>query len=127
MVEHAAVNRGVVGSSPTQGANTFYRGMEQLAARRAHNPKVASSNLAPATNIKTCQTRRLAWHFSSNYGGCGEVVNTPDCGSGMRGFEPLQSPHINPITQGRSQVGKATDFDSVMRWFESSRPSQMTY
>ena len=27
----------------------LYRGMEQLVARRAHNPKVASSSLAPAT------------------------------------------------------------------------------
>jgi hypothetical protein len=26
-----------------------YRGMEQLVARRAHNPKVVSSSLAPAT------------------------------------------------------------------------------
>ena len=26
-----------------------HRGMEQLAARRAHNPKVAGSNPAPAT------------------------------------------------------------------------------
>ena len=26
------------------------------------------------------------------YGGCGEVVNTPDCGSGMRGFDPHHSP-----------------------------------
>ena len=28
----------------------------------------------------------------NNYGGCGEVVNTPDCGSGMRGFDPHHSP-----------------------------------
>ena len=28
---------------------------------------------------------------------------------------------------GRSQVGKARDFDSRMRWFESSRPSHMTH
>jgi hypothetical protein len=28
---------------------------------------------------------------------------------------------------GRSQVGKARDFDSRMRWFESSRPSQFYY
>ena len=27
-----------------------YRGVEQLAARRAHNPKVVSSSLTPATN-----------------------------------------------------------------------------
>ena len=30
-----------------------YRGVEQLAARRAHNPKVDSSSLSPAT--KKCQ------------------------------------------------------------------------
>ena len=28
------------------------------------------------------------------YGGIGEGVNTPDCGSGMRGFESHISPHI---------------------------------
>ena len=28
-----------------------YRGVEQLAARRAHNPKVAGSSPAPATKI----------------------------------------------------------------------------
>ena len=57
-------------------------------------------------------------------GGCGEVVNTPDCGSGTRGFETLQSPHlIQYFLLGRSQVGKARDFDSRTRWFESSRPS----
>ena len=28
-----------------------YRGVEQLAARRAHNPKVVSSSLASATNL----------------------------------------------------------------------------
>ena len=29
-----------------------YRGVEQLAARRAHNPKVVSSSLTPATKAK---------------------------------------------------------------------------
>ena len=29
-----------------------------------------------------------------SHGGIGEVVNTPDCGSGMRGFDPHISPHI---------------------------------
>ena len=29
-----------------------YRGMEQLAARRAHNPKVDGSSPSPATRIK---------------------------------------------------------------------------
>ena len=34
-----------------------YRGVEQLAARRAHNPKVVSSSLTPAT--KTYITRTI--------------------------------------------------------------------
>ena len=32
----------------------IHRGVEQLAARWAHNPKVASSSLAPATTIIVC-------------------------------------------------------------------------
>ena len=28
------------------------------------------------------------------YGGIGEVVNTPDCGSGMHGFDPHIPPHL---------------------------------
>ena len=27
-------------------------------------------------------------------GDCGEVVNAPDCGSGIRGFDSHQSPHL---------------------------------
>ena len=30
----------------------------------------------------------------SVHGEIGEVVNTPDCGSGMQGFDSLISPHI---------------------------------
>jgi hypothetical protein len=55
------------------------------------------------------------------YGDCGEVVNTADCGSATRGFDSHQSPLL--INFGVSPSGKATDFDSVMRWFESSYPS----
>ena len=29
------------------------------------------------------------------HGGIGEVVNTPDCGSGMQGFDPLIPPHLD--------------------------------
>ena len=32
-----------------------YRGVEQLVARRAHNPKVVSSSLAPATKRRGCK------------------------------------------------------------------------
>ena|GEM_PF-4245502 len=42
------------------------------------------------------------------YGGCGEVVNAPDCGSGIRGFDSHQSPHL----LGYGQEVKASDFDS---------------
>ncbi len=28
-----------------------------------------------------------------NHGVCGEVINTPDCDSGMRGFNSPQTPH----------------------------------
>ena len=34
-----------------------YRGVEQLVARRAHNPKVVSSSLAPATEHKGCKQK----------------------------------------------------------------------
>src|SRR5258708_4849374 len=47
---------------------TAYAGWSSLVARRAHNPKVVSSNLTPATISKTCpkmglrDQRRANWH-----------------------------------------------------------------
>ncbi len=29
-----------------------------------------------------------------NHGVCGEVINTPDCDSGIRGFNSPQTPHF---------------------------------
>ena len=52
-----------------------YRGVEQLAARRAHNPKVASSSLASATI-------NLIWPI-------GQAVKTPPFHGGNRGSIPL--------------------------------------
>ena len=59
-------------------------------------------------------------------GGYGEAVNTADCGSVTRGFDPHYSPHNLHIViiVGVSPSGKATDFDSVMRWFDPSHPCQ---
>lgn len=36
------------------------------------------------------------------HGGCGEVVNTSDCGSDIRGFDSPQSPHLlnKPLFKG---------------------------
>ena len=87
LVEQSAVNRSVVGSSPTRGAK--YRGMEQLVARRAHNPKAAGSSPAPATMIVNAKRGNSLGIYNLQYGGYGEVVNTPDCGSVIRGFETL--------------------------------------
>ena len=37
------------------------------------------------------------------YGDCGEVVNAPDCGSGIRGFDSLQSPCLLGYSQAVRQ------------------------
>ena len=52
-------------------------------------------------------------------GDCGEVVNAPDCGSGIRGFDSHQSPHI----LGYGQVVKASDFDSDIGGSNPSSPA----
>ena len=33
-------------------------------------------------------------HANCAYGACGEVVNTADCGSVMRRFDPCYAPHV---------------------------------
>ena len=47
-VEHPAVNRRVVGSSPTRGV-VLYRGIVQLVERRSPKPNVVGSS--PATPV----------------------------------------------------------------------------
>ena len=39
------------GSSPVTGTKNKYRGVEQLVARRAHNPEVGGSSPPPATML----------------------------------------------------------------------------
>ena len=50
--------------------------------------------------------------------GVAQLVSAPDCGSGGRGFESLYPPY-----NGLSPSGKAQDFDSCTRGFESRWPS----
>ena len=56
--------------------------------------------------------------------GMAQLASAPDCGSGGRGFESLYPPfffiaHISDAI-GLSPSGKAQDFDSCIRWFDSS-------
>ena len=57
-----------------------YRGVEQLAARRAHNPEVASSSLAPATTIEVLY---LFFYFKMQYNLIKYIIRCP-CGSGKK-------------------------------------------
>ena len=47
-----------------------------------------------------------------------QLVRAPGCGPGGRGFES----HHSPQNIGMSPSGKASDFDSDMRRFESCHP-----
>ena len=47
-----------------------YRGVEQLVARRAHNPKVVSSSLAPATKKTKKEQSEMVALFD-----CNDLVN----------------------------------------------------
>ena len=54
-----------------------------------------------------------------------QLVRVPGCGPGGRRFDPDHPPHFFAnLYSGVSPSGKAPDFDSVIRWFESSHPSQ---
>ena len=53
-----------------------------------------------------------------------QLVRAPDCGSGGRRFESDYPPHFFYIQIGVSSSGKTTDFDSVIRRFESCYPCQ---
>ena len=71
-----------MGSSPTLGAIEC-RGVEQLVARRAHNPKVEGSSPSSATIKKlTKKCAKLIWLL-------GQAVKTPPFHGGNRGSIPL--------------------------------------
>ena len=60
--------------------------------------------------------------------GVAQLVRALDCGSRGRGFESHHPPQeilvLHP-SDGLSPSGKAPDFDSGIRWFKSSQPSQL--
>ena len=82
LAEQLICNQQVIGSSPIIGLTLLKRnfniaGWSSLEARRAHNPKVAGSNPAPAT-----QTFIV-------YAQIAQLVRAPPCHGGGREFESL--------------------------------------
>ena len=59
----------------TQERATKYRGVEQMVARRAHNPEVAGSSPVSATN-KSSLKRQVSTSFFLHYGKSGNKLVT---------------------------------------------------
>ena len=71
------------GSNPLSSLLIYYRGVEQLVARRAHNPEVVGSNPSPAIPVWPCSV----------------AVNTPPCHGGDRRFKSGQGRSIGAVAQ----------------------------
>ena len=80
--------------------NLFIAGWSSLVARRAHNPEVVGSNPAPATNL---------WSVSL------EAYDV--CLSRRR--SRVRIPYGPPFFWLHSSVGRAEDWKSLCRWFNS--------
>ena len=92
------------GSNPSFSAILIWINIAEwssLVARRAHNPKVVSSNLASAT----------IWFR-------GVAVITSACHAEDREFDSRRNRHLFWL---RSSVGRAKDWKSLCHWFDSSR------
>lgn len=71
------------------------------------------------------------------YGVIGEVINTPDCGSGMHRFDSYMAPHIiMPVSRLLSFKACCGEFESLCRhlfkevlesWEESHNPPDISH
>ena len=123
LVEQLTCNQQVGGSSPLAG--TIYGGVAKWlnAADCKSAPSGSAVRICPPPfiifnrGIVQRQNRGLQnlWCGFDSYcpchGGCGEVVNTSDCGSDIRGFDPLQPPH-NRLHQRVQFNGKTSAFQA---------------
>ena len=85
----------------------FIAGWSSLVARWAHNPKVVGSNPTPAT----------IWFHSV-------VVITSACHAEDHGFKSRWNRHFFWL---HSSVGRAKDWKSLCRWFDSSWSHHFNY
>ena len=102
----------------------FIAGWSSLEARRAHNPEVASSNLAPATIGSQANA-----HPSGKPAGCTMICKCKSSGIQSQMLLCVQAPneHSRSSTGIRayqffrpdSSVGRAEDWKSSCHWFDS--------
>ena len=80
-------------------------GWSSPVARWAHNPKVAGSNPAPATNLLRSQISDL--RSQTLIRGCSSVGRAPRLQRGGQGFESPHLHQLKAISDLRSQISKA--------------------
>ena len=109
--------------------NIVKKSLHELAEQYGINPKAVAKSkkrsfakdapMGPKevrSTVLTEEKKLRLWPYPAN-SGCG--LSCRALVSGRRGRQPGIKSGI-----GASPSGKAADFDSAMRWFESSRPSQ---
>src|SRR5699024_9512906 len=87
------VNRSVAGSNPACGAI------------RRRSSAGESVRFIPVRSWVRSPPPLLRYILSD--GDHGEAVNAPDCGSGIRGFDPHWSPHYNIISRTLSSADES--------------------